>query len=110
MPELFFIAIIIILTILYLLERARADQMARGALEENQQKGWNILHQAIKKAQNIIGTAELEEIKLGISYTDESKKLSQIMAWAMKKYPCVRSAPHPTDGRRSIYFWQPATE
>ena len=53
---------------------------------------------------------ELEEIKLGISYTDESKKLSQIMAWAMKKYPCVRSAPHPTDGRRSIYFWQPATE
>jgi len=74
MPELFFIAIIIILTILYLLERARADQMARGALEENQQKGWNILHQAIKKAQNIIGTAELEEIKLTAQSTLSTKK------------------------------------
>ena len=85
MPELFFIAIIVILTILYLLERNRADHLEQNNLDQSQQKGWNIIHRAMQKAQNIVGTAEIEELKLTAESQMHTKQVEKALEEQFKK-------------------------
>lgn len=53
-------------------------QRSRGRrLEEHGDKGYQLLHQAIKKAQAIVGQAELEEIKIVSSSKVKTQKFEQ---------------------------------
>jgi hypothetical protein len=87
MPDLFynFIPLIfgvlsLIILILYLKEynlRKRSQNLSDQLLEQTQQKGYQILHQAVKQAQDILSTAELEGIKIVAGSKISAGKLDQ---------------------------------
>jgi len=72
--------IAIILVILYLKEynlRKRSQNLSDQLLEQTQQKGYQILHQAVKQAQDILSTAELEGLKIVAGSKISAGKLDQ---------------------------------
>ncbi len=61
------IAVALIFLFLYVreyLQNRKARRNPEKIFEENQQKGYSILHRAIRKSQDIIGKSEIEQIKL----------------------------------------------
>lgn len=67
-------------TILYLHEynlRRKLESEGDKFLESIKEKGWQTLHQSIKKSQDILGQAELEGVKVVAEERFETKKLEE---------------------------------
>ena len=71
---------LIIITLLYLREynqRKKLEITGDKFLKEIKEKGWENLHQSIKKSQAILGQAELEGIKVVADSKIETSKMGQ---------------------------------
>lgn len=81
MPEVLILGIICILSLLlYLRERHLRNQLLQKPLfdfEENSKKGLSLLHSSMKKAQALLGMAELESVKLVSDSKQRAGKLEQ---------------------------------
>ncbi len=87
MPELLQNPISLILTVVagaavlfYLREynrRRKLEEEGDKFLQDLKEKGWETLHESIKKSQDIIGTAELEGIKVVAGVKQETKKTEE---------------------------------
>lgn len=59
--------------------RKKAEGEGNKFLESIKEKGWETLHQSIKKSQDMLGQTELDSIKIEAEY---NKKLSEIVSQA----------------------------
>lgn len=78
--ELILIITSIVLFLLYIREYFKREKLSKNneeVLEQNQQKGYELIHQAIKKAQNILSMAELQGIKVLASNRLTSSNLEE---------------------------------
>ncbi len=72
--------IIVIAILLYLREynqRKKLEAEGNKFLEDIKEKGWETLHQSIKKSENILGQAELEGIKVVAESKIETNKFER---------------------------------
>ncbi len=70
----------VILVLLYLHElstRRKIESEVDSFLQELKEKGWDTLHESIKKSEDIIGQAELEGIKVAAGSKLETQKFEQ---------------------------------
>lgn len=77
LPDIIFIVIIVILAVLYLLERHHNLNASKSLEVEAEKKELNIIHQAMKKAQAIISVAEMESIKTTTDAKFNSKQIEE---------------------------------
>ena len=78
--ELILVITSIVLFLLYIREYFKREKLSKNneeVLEQNQQKGYELIHQAIKKAQNILSMAELQGIKVLASNRLTSSNLEE---------------------------------
>lgn len=77
--SIFFGAVAVISLSLYIQENYKRQKMIRAAAQMNFQKAdeksYNLLHKAIRKAQSILGRAELESVKMVADSRYEARKL-----------------------------------
>lgn len=85
MTEIVLLAIVVIITVLYLLEKAKSEALQKNYLEQAEQKSFGIIHKAMDKAQSILGLAEIESIKVVADSTVKSRKLEQSLEQDFQK-------------------------
>jgi len=80
-PTVLMLAIAAIVALLLYLHEANLRKKLESAgdtfLEDLREKGWDTLHQSIKKSQDILGEAELEGVKVVAGTTLETAKFEQ---------------------------------
>ena len=92
MPDVIILGIVAIVALLLYLREAllrqklaqddssqalRAQHSAQALLDANRQRGYEILHQAIKKAQALMGTAELDSLKASVEGKHQADKVRE---------------------------------
>lgn len=78
----------IVATLFYLREynlRVRSQRHSEKILEEFRKKGWETLHQSIKKSQEILGTAELEGVKMAADTRFSTAKLEDQLSLELQE-------------------------
>lgn len=80
----------LILLILYLIEHNNYQKLVTGkttpSLDSAQMKSYNIIHQAIKKSESILGAAELEGVKVAADSKFRTKEMEEKYEAEIKKY------------------------